>query len=95
MAQEEVLFNPHYNNAEQLSRTLFTGYEQFMINRVRDGILSGTISGEIMNSLDNVCRPCVESLPNILPVRDNLIFPDLTQNGKIYPKLGRKSLKLG
>jgi hypothetical protein len=84
LTQDAVLFNPHLEHAEQLSRTMFTGYEQFMINRVRQGILSGTISESILYSLDDVCKPCVEQLPNILTVRDNLIFPDLTVHGKVH-----------
>ena len=78
----EIYFDAHIQNAEQLKTELFTDEGRFMIDTIRNGILGGGVTPDIINTLEMVCDKCSNYEPKLSDVQNMLLFPDLSEDGK-------------
>ena len=78
----EIYFDAHIQNAEQLKTELFTDEGRFMIDTIRNGILGGGVTTDIINTLEKVCDKCSNYEPKLSDVQNMLLFPDLSEDGK-------------
>ena len=79
----EIYFDAHIQNAEQLKTELFTDEGRFMIDTIRNGILGGGVTPDIINTLEMVCDKCSNYEPKLSDVQNMLLFPDLSEDGKL------------
>ena len=78
----EIYFDAHIQNAEQLKTELFTEEGRFMIDTIRNGILGGGVTKDIIDTLEMVCDKCSNYEPKLSDVQNMLLFPDLSEDGK-------------
>ena len=78
----EIYFDAHIQNAEQLKTELFTEEGRFMIDTIRNGILGGGVTKDIIDTLEMVCDKCSNYEPKLSDVQNMLLFPDLSENGE-------------
>ena len=78
----EIYFDAHIQNAEQLKTELFTEEGRFMIDTIRNGILGGGVTKDIIDTLEMVCDKCSNYEPKLSDVQNMLLFPDLSEDGE-------------
>ena len=81
----EIYFDAHIQNAEQLKTELFTDEGRFMIDTIRNGILGGGVTKDIIDTLEMVCDKCSNYEPKLSDVQNMLLFPDLSEDGEFNP----------
>ena len=79
----EIYFDAHIQNAEQLKTELFTDEGRFMIDTIRNGILGGGVTKDIIDTLEMVCDKCSNYEPKLSDVQNMLLFPDLSEDGEL------------
>ena len=87
----EIYFDAHIQNAEQLKTELFTDEGRFMIDTIRNGILGGGVTKDIIDTLEMVCDKCSNYEPKLSDVQNMLLFPDLSEDGEFKDLAGSGS----